>query len=147
MVNAGTSDKVSGTARLWTDFASTLHRLRLCEKFGVGEVVSEDVLLGVEAARAVVVGTVERESTRERAAVVVGGGLRHRLPEVVTHGTQRVVIDKAAVAEFGGYGIVELLLLIGGECSPQVKAVVLVVKAGSVVVELLPEEVECKQVV
>ena len=48
----GTSDKVSGTARLWTDYGPTLHRLRLCEKFGVGEVVSEDVLLGVEAARA-----------------------------------------------------------------------------------------------
>ena len=116
----------------------------MCEKFGVGEVVLENVLLGVKASRAMEIGTVEGETAWKRTAVVVGGGLRHRLPEVVAHGTQGVVIDETAVAELGGYGVVELLLLIGGECSPQVKAVMLVVKAGSVVVELLPEEVECK---
>ena len=45
----GTSDEVPETDREWTDNGPSSARLGLHEKFGVGEVVQEDILLGVKA--------------------------------------------------------------------------------------------------
>ena len=126
------------------DFASATHRLRLNEEFGVGEVVLENVLLGVESAGAVVVGTVEGVSGRKDSSVVVGGwfGSWSTVVNIIDDGEVWVGVDELAAHLFATDAFEDLLSFVRCEGVPQPSAGTLAIDELTRRSKELPEMVE-----